>query len=122
MDDIVDMGYQSKRAAASGAEQAAKYENKTLWSYSEAVKTDQHQGAATTDEGLKNTDKILTLDERIEIKLAEYDINVETELGIKEADPEEDKLQREKERAQLNQAPKTNAKHHYDKEDLISFH
>jgi hypothetical protein len=88
------MGYQSKKASSSGnvsGDQAAKFENKTLWSYSEAVKNDMHKGAATTDEGLKNNEKVLTLDERIQIKLAQYDIDVETELGIKEADPEEDK-------------------------------
>ena len=38
MDDILDMGYQRKHQ--NGLNSEAKFENKTLWSYSEAVKID----------------------------------------------------------------------------------
>lgn len=112
MDDIVEMGYQKKQSVNT----EAKFENKTLWSYADAYKTDhrnqEEPGAASA---------ALSLDERIQIKLAEYDIDVQGQLGVTQ-NPEEEKVQREKEKAQLQQAPKVNAKHHYDKEDLISFH
>ena len=113
MDDIVEMGYQKKQSVNT----EAKFENKTLWSYADAYKTDhrnqEEPGAAST---------VLSLDERIQVKLAEYDIDAEGQLGVSNQNPEEEKVQREKEKAQLQQAPKVNAKHHYDKEDLISFH
>lgn len=113
MDDIVEMGYQKKQSVNT----EAKFENKTLWSYADAYKTDhrnqEEPGAAST---------VLSLDERIQLKLAEYDIDAEGQLGVSNQNPEEEKAQREKEKAQLQQTPKVNAKHHYDKEDLISFH
>lgn len=113
MDDIVEMGYQKKQSVNT----EAKFENKTLWSYADAYKTDhrnqEEPGAAST---------VLSLDERIQVKLAEYDIDAEGQLGVSNQNPEEEKAQREKEKAQLQQTPKVNAKHHYDKEDLISFH
>ena len=113
MDDIVEMGYQKKQSVNT----EAKFENKTLWSYADAYKTDhrnqEEPGAAST---------VLSLDERIQLKLAEYDIDAEGQLGVSNQNPEEEKAQREKEKAQLQQTPKVNAKHHYNKEDLISFH
>ena len=113
MDDIVEMGYQKKQSVNT----EAKFENKTLWSYADAYKTDhrnqEEPGAAST---------VLSLDERIQVKLTEYDIDAEGQLGVSNQSPEEEKAQREKEKAQLQQTPKVNAKHHYDKEDLISFH
>ena len=41
---------------------------------------------------------------------------------MKAVDLEEEKQQREKEKEKQALAPKLNAKHHYDKDDLISFH
>ena len=68
MDDIVQMGYQKKQSVNT----EAKFENKTLWSYADAYKTDhrnqEEPGAVST---------VLSLDERIQVKLAEYDIDAE---------------------------------------------
>ncbi len=73
MDDIVEMRYQKKQSVNT----EAKFENKTLWSYADAYKTDhrnqEEPGAAST---------VLSLDERIQVKLAEYDINVQGQLGV----------------------------------------
>ena len=41
---------------------------------------------------------------------------------MKAVDLEEEKQQREKEKEKQALTPKLNAKHHYDKDDLISFH
>lgn len=73
MDDIVEMGYQKKQSVNT----EAKFENKTLWSYADAYKNDhrnqEESGAAST---------VLSLEERIQMKLAEYDIDVEGQLGV----------------------------------------
>ena len=39
MDDILEMGYQRK-THVNGVNSEAKFENKTLWNYSEAIKVD----------------------------------------------------------------------------------
>ena len=116
MDDILEMGYQRK-THVNGVNSEAKFENKTLWNYSEAIKVDNQRQQQNFDELEEN--KEMSMEERIQMKLAEYGIDIPT---AQVTNPEDEKAQREKEKAQLLAAPKINAKHHYDKEDLISFH
>lgn len=92
MDGIIEMGYQKKQSVNT----EAKYENKTLWSYADAYKTDHRN-----QEDPNAASTVLSLDERIQIKLAEFDIDVEAQLGVSNQNPEEEKVQREKEKAQL---------------------
>jgi hypothetical protein len=87
-----------------------KFENKTLWSYTNQVKSDK----AFLEDQISA--KPMTLEERIEKKLQEYGVNVE-ELIPKQLEKEETKKTNE-----IQPIQKANAKHHYDKEDLISFH
>ncbi len=84
MDDIVEMGYQKKHSSANTE---AKYENKTLWNYADAFKTDHRNNQ--DDPAAAST--VLSLDERIQIKLAEYDIDAEAQLGVGNQNPEEEK-------------------------------
>ncbi len=87
MDDLVDMGYK-KTTQAGGGQSGAKFENKTLWSYSEAVKTDNH-GA----EGREPEKEFPSLEDRISTKLEEYGIKISEVAGlnIQKVDPEEER-------------------------------
>ena len=78
-----------------------KYENKTLWSYSDAVKTDGNRAQMDPLTGAMVEDPVkemMSLDERIAGKLEEYGINIEEAAGLKVVDLEEEKLQREREK------------------------
>ena len=79
MEDIVEMGYQKKHSAANIE---AKYENKTLWSYADAYKNDNRNGQQDGELGTAAASSIMTIDERIKGKLAEYEIDVAAQLGV----------------------------------------
>ncbi len=66
-----------------------KYENKTLWSYSDAVKTDRVPGSEAQADAVN---EMISLEERIARKLEDYGINIEEVAGLKAVDQEEDKV------------------------------
>lgn len=65
LEDIIDMGYKKRESslAAAAGQSGAKFENKTLWSYSEAIKTD-HRGPQVDDQ-INNEQEFPNLEERI---------------------------------------------------------
>lgn len=94
LDDLVDY---SGKSRAGGLSSGPKFENKTLWSYTSAVKTDS--GAQRIDpitgEPASATGNIVTLEERIQAKLDEYGVNI-LETGLINTNaPEVQKPQRE---------------------------
>ncbi len=80
LDDLVDYTGKSR---ASTLTQGAKFENKTLWSYQSAVKTDSSalRLDPITGEPETTASKLLTLEERIHAKLEEHGVNI-LETGL----------------------------------------
>ena len=72
VDDIMDF----RGGVQHHHKETTKFENKTLWSYTDAVKLDHKNTNAEED-----MVQAMPMEERIALKLAEYEINIE-EMGL----------------------------------------
>ena len=82
IEDIQDITAGTKKERL----QAGKFENKQLWSYSDALKSDRPRADEEDLEGIKE----FTLEDRIEKKLRECGINIDEAAGLKTVDQDEE--------------------------------
>ena len=89
-----------------------------LWNFSESLQVDKKINLNDMDEATTADEKapfLLTIEERVQAKLKERGITVPAELlSLKKSGDDDGEQEQE--------VPKEDARIHYDKEDLISFH